>query len=105
MRVPICIPPLLLLRWSLKPTILDLPYPERKTASHRLSVHITGRLCLEKKRTKQWSRLAEFEDLRRVRQIAAAVFRDEHHVFDAHGAETGIVEAGLYRHDMAFLEQ
>ena len=53
---------------------------------------------------KQWSRLAEFEDLRRVRQIAAPVFRDEDHVFDAYGTETGVIEAWLDRDNMAFLE-
>lgn len=49
--------------------------------------------------------LSQFEDLRVIRQIPAAVFGHEHHVFDAHGAETGIVEARFYRDDMAFLEQ
>jgi hypothetical protein len=47
----------------------------------------------------------EFERFRRVRQIATPVFRDEYHVFDAHGAETGIIEAWFDRDDMAFLEQ
>jgi len=49
--------------------------------------------------------LAQLERLGRVRQIAAPVFRDEHHVFNPYGAETGIVETGFYRDDVAFLEQ
>ena len=48
---------------------------------------------------------AQFEDLRKVRQIAAAVFRDEYHVFDANGPEARVVEARLDGNDMAFLEQ
>ena len=47
----------------------------------------------------------QLEGLGRVRQIAAPIFRDEHHVLDAHGAETGIVEAGLNGDNVAFLEK
>ena len=47
----------------------------------------------------------KFEDFRRVGQIAAPVFRDKHHVFDADGAEPGIVEAWFDGDNMAFLEQ
>src|SRR6185436_20380101 len=47
----------------------------------------------------------QLERLGRIRQIAAPVFRDEHHVFNAHGTETGIVETGFNRDDVAFLEQ
>jgi hypothetical protein len=47
----------------------------------------------------------QLERLGKVRQIAAPVFRDEHHVLDADGAETGIIEAGLDGDDVAFLEQ
>jgi YD repeat-containing protein len=56
-------------------------------------------------RAKQWIGLVQFERLRRVRQIAAPVFRHEYHVFDADSAQARIVEARLDRHDMAFLEQ
>src|SRR5678815_2126190 len=47
----------------------------------------------------------QLERLRRVCQISAPVFRHEHHVLDAYGAETGIVETWLDRDDMAFLKQ
>jgi hypothetical protein len=47
----------------------------------------------------------QLERLGRVRQVAAPVFRDEYHVLDADGTETGIVEAGLDGDDVAFLEQ
>jgi hypothetical protein len=47
----------------------------------------------------------QLEGLGRVRQIAAPIFRDEHHVLDAHGAETWIVEAGLNGDNVAFLKK
>lgn len=48
---------------------------------------------------------AQLEGLGKVCQISAAIFRHEHHVFDAHCTETRIVETRLDRNDVAFLEQ
>jgi hypothetical protein len=47
----------------------------------------------------------QLENLRKVRQIAAPVFRDEHHVLDPHGSEAGVVETRLDGDDVAFLKQ
>ena len=47
----------------------------------------------------------EREDFREIRKIAATVFGHEHHVFDADGAQPGIIQTRLYRDHMPFLEQ
>jgi hypothetical protein len=50
-------------------------------------------------------RLMEFERLREIRKVPAPVARDEHHVFDPHGAQSGIIEARLNGDDVPFQQQ
>ena len=50
-------------------------------------------------------RLMEFERLREIRKVPAPVARDEHHIFDPHGAQSGIIEARLNGDDVPFQQQ
>jgi len=57
------------------------------------------------RRVSSSDRLAEFKYFRIVRQIPATVFCHKDHVFDTHRPEARVIEAGLDRHDMSFLQQ
>src|SRR5688500_376316 len=57
-------------------------------------------------RWRTWNgRLMEFEGLREICKVPAPVSRDKHHVFDPHGAQSGIIEARLNGDDVPFQQQ
>ena len=51
------------------------------------------------------SRLVKHELLGKVRQIPAAVFGHQHHVFDTNRAQSRVVESWFDRDHMPFLEE